>query len=271
MEVFSLRDLSRELGLTPKERAIAKTVLSTLLKEGKIVRKGYGIYQVPEMGAEPLDFKKAQVKPIDLKLPLGIHDWVYFLPKNIIVIAGASDAGKTALMFNIIMLNQKRFEIHYFSSEMGEMELKSRLEKCREDGEPDWQFHAWAKSNNFADEIRPDAINLIDFLEIHQDFYLVGAKIKQIYDKLDKGLAIIAIQKKRGAPVGRGGEITLEKPRLYLLVDKGRITIAKAKNWKNPRANPNGRFREFKLYDGCKFEAIGPWCSPDEERGYDIF
>jgi hypothetical protein len=69
----------------------------------------------------------------------------------------------------------------------------------------------------------------------------------------------VALQKKRDAELGRGGDFGLEKPRLYLSMDKGKCTIQKAKNWVNPEKNPNGLVINFKVVGGCKFIITNDW------------
>jgi hypothetical protein len=102
-------------------------------------------------------------------------------------------------------------------------------------------------------------LNIIDFLEIHDEFYKVGALIKDIFDKLSTGLAVIAIQKNRGRDEGLGGQRSLEKPRLYMAMEPGKLKIVKAKNWLNSTMNPNGMCMEFKLAKGCYFKGTGTW------------
>jgi hypothetical protein len=69
----------------------------------------------------------------------------------------------------------------------------------------------------------------------------------------------VAIQKKIGAQLGRGQEFSLEKPRLYLSMDKGRLSIVKGKSWANPKVDPNGLTIGFKITGGCVFEVTGGW------------
>src|SRR4030042_643062 len=92
--------------------------------------------------------------------------------------------------------------------------------------------------------------------------YIIAYIIKGVFDKLDKGVAVIAIQKKFGAEMGRGAEFSLEKPSLYLSVDKGTIKILKAKEWRGTD-NPNGKMLKFKLHHGSEFESIGEWASEE--------
>ena len=35
-------------------------------------------------------------------------------------------------------------------------------------------------------------LNVIDYLEVNKDFYLVGEQLKKIYDRLDGAMAVIA-------------------------------------------------------------------------------
>jgi len=95
-------------------------------------------------------------------------------------------------------------------------------------------------------------VNIIDFLEVYDDFYRIGGMIKEIFDNLDNGIAIIAIQKNKGNEYGLGGMRGLEKARLYLTMEPGKLKIAKAKNWATFE-NPNNLEKEFKLIQGCKF------------------
>ena len=53
----------------------------------------------------------------------------------------------------------------------------------------------------------------------------------------------------------------LEKPRLYLNIEYGKLEIIKAKNWANVEINPNGLSREFKIVQGAKFIMVDEWKS----------
>ena len=91
-------------------------------------------------------------------------------PKNIIIVAGATNAGKTALLLNVVRMNMDRYEVIYFSSEMGEQELRLRLEKFGQ-ALNSWKFKPIERPTRFSDVIVPDAINIIDYLELTEDFY----------------------------------------------------------------------------------------------------
>lgn len=266
--VFLTTDVHKELGLTTRDHKKAAVMsLERLRKDGVIDRHGdkRGCYRLRETDLQAMDILKPSEAPLDILYPLYLHVLFVTLPRNIIIIAGEPDSGKTAFLLNLIKLNMDRVEVHYFNSEMGEMELRSRLSKFGQPPLKEWQkVHFWERSSNFADVIRPDALNIIDFMEITEEHYRIGTWIKQVHDRLRKGVAVIAIQKKRGAEVGSGGEVTLQKPRLYVNLMPGRAKIIKCKNWRTEDLNPNGMEIGFKLVKGCEFIPDGLWDKPDQ-------
>jgi hypothetical protein len=208
--------------------------------------------------AEDIDWLSATDETIDFRYPLGIEKYVLTLPRNVIVVAGVPNAGKTAFLLNCVRMNMKKFDIHYFSSEMGSYEFKTRLSKF-DLPLKDWTFSAKERVSDFASVIKPNAVNVIDFLEMTGDFWMIGQHLREIYEKLDKGIAIVAIQKNPGTDVGLGGYRGMEKPRLYVNLEQGKAKIVKAKNWANESVNPNKLFVQFKLVQGCKFIRTDDW------------
>lgn len=258
---FTVTNCYQDLGVvTVSDKATVRQNLIRLTDEGLLAKCGKkrGCYRLIESDSPSIDFLNADISQVyDLRFPFNLQQYVNIYPKNVIVVAGASNAGKTAFMLNLVRMNMDRHKIEYFSSEMGPEEMKLRLLKFDDLRLKDWKFHPRERSTNFADAIVPDSINIIDYLEVNKDFYEVGGEIKGIFDRLNKGLAIIAIQKKTGVDTGRGGEFTLEKPRLYLAMDSGTIKIVKGKNWANNEINPNGLLWKFKLVGGAKFIETG--------------
>lgn len=254
---FLISDVYRDLQITDKlqKKKISKILYELINKENLIERVGNknGCFRKLEKNENIIDWQNADIgKSYDIILPFKIHDLVNIYPKNIIIIAGMIDSGKSAFMLNILKDNMEKHKIYYFSSEMGAQELKIRLANFK--GLHAWNFTAIERAGTFADVIRPDDLNIIDFLEISDNFFAIGAEIKKIYDKLEKGIAIIGIQKKKGVEYGRGAEFSMEKARLYITLDSGTLKIIKAKNWKNHRVNPSGKIIDFKLFKGCEFQ-----------------
>jgi len=250
---------------TRKDKKNVSIILRRLRESGVIEKTGLrdGHYRKVDSDAEVMDFVNVSQEKIDLALPLGEHRWVTFMPKQLIVYAGSPDAGKTALLLNFIKLNQSRHKIIYMSSEMGPGELGGRLSLFDDIKLEEWKFKAIERSVNFSDVIDPDGINVIDFLEIGENFYQVGQMLTDIFRKLRKGIAVVALQKDPKKDVGKGGYMSMEKPRLYMTVDNafpGHILkIVKAKNWRDPQMNPIGMSLKFKIVNGCKLLPQGTW------------
>lgn len=262
---FSTTDCHKELQLTTKTTMKAANMALLRLCDGSsplLEKHGNkrGCYRKVETDVVVMDLSAPEEDSLDIKFPFKIHDLVNIMPGNIILVAGAPDAGKTAFLMNFVEWNMHKFDVHYFNSEMGVSELKMRL-RCFDRPIDDWKFTPYERSFNFPDVIKPGKgkINVIDFLEIHENFYEVGGMINDIYKKLKGAVAVIAIQKQAGRDEGRGGNMTLEKPRLALAMDHGKIKIVKAKNWKDPRNNPRGQQYFFKIYKGCKFSEVEGW------------
>lgn len=267
---FSIRTLQDQLEMdTPEQKGKLRVIMHRLVKEGYLERMSNrdGMFRRVAPKSEAVEFKKVTFNPVAIKWPFQLETWVHTLPKSVIVVSGTPDAGKTAFLLNFVKLNQENFRIHYFTSEMGAMEMNSRLSLFNDIRVDDWDFDLREKADHFSDEIDPAEINVIDFMEITKDHYLVAEKIKQIFDKLTTGVAVIALQKRPGDDLGRGGVASLEKPRLYLSMERGKIKIIKAKNWVDPTHNPNGLTREYRLRRGCEFVCDADW---EREYGEDI-
>lgn len=271
---FSVTDCYNALQVVTKcDKAAIRQILHRKASADILEKHGLraATYRMRETDLEEINWLEADTDEFPFNMPLGIGDFVKIMPKNLIVVAGSPDSGKTALLLNMVRSNMSLYKnkINYFSSEMSTNEMKGRLANFDLPLNA-WNFKAFNRCGNFADVIRPDEINIIDFLELHDEFWKVGGMLKDIYEKLDKGIAVIALQKKRGANVGKGGDVTLEKPRLYLSMEGGKICIEKGKNWRRSEVNPNNLQCEFKLVKGCKFiMSAGGWNYKDGERQLD--
>jgi len=254
------------------EGAVRQT-LKRLAKDGVVEKtKKWGEYRKVEDDCMPMDFVNAPTEEMDVRLPLGISELISIYPKNILLIAGVFDAGKSCFMLNTVKLNMDTHDVYYFNSEMGASELRLRLSKFEDIGLEDWRFFPFERSANFSDVVRPDDINIIDYLEVEDNFFLIAKELKMIHEKLDKGIALIALQKDPYKEFGRGGSFGLEKPRLYMTLDRGGVAkIIKAKNWRGA-SNPNGKICNFKIVNGSQLTG-DEWHRPDDEAtaGYEMY
>lgn len=257
-QTFTYEQLDRDLGIVnPQWKSFRRQIIKRLKDEGIVVPAGQqtGLYRLVSADAPTINWQAADENEVlDITLPFGMHELVKIQPKTVIVVAGAPDAGKTCWCFNFIRQNMQKHEIIYFSSEMGEIELKSRLAKFHTIKTGDWKFEAKERSSNFADVIRPDWLNVIDYMEVSDEFFKVGGWIREVWEKLDKGIAVVCLQKKRGREheLGRGGEVTAEKARLYIAMDNNLVRIIKAKNWAT-NENPRGMAWRYQVVGGSRF------------------
>jgi hypothetical protein len=254
---------------TRREKKSVNQSLLRMVDEGLIERTGTksGTYQLMENDCEAINWRTVEKVDLDIRYPLGVERFFVTMPKNIILVAGSPDSGKTALLLNMVHHNMKRHKVWYFSSEMGSLELRNRLEQFDTPLE-EWDFEARERATNFHRVIRPDDINIIDFLEVSDNFFQVGKFITDIHNTLNNGIAVIALQKKRGERLGRGAEFSEEKARLYMTVDSefpgAMLRIRKCKNWRDPMVPPTGHAQKFKIVGGCKLIPEGDWYREDE-------
>lgn len=184
-------------------------------------------------------------------------------------VAGFTSSGKTALLQETCNLNAgtQTLPIYLWFNEMSEDRMLLRLEDypnlIKEMGK---QFKAVKQTDfEFYDVIEPDAINVIDYLDLDgegdQAVYMIGAVIKKLQQKLGKGIVVYGLQKKEKSDFGYGGIYSAKLSNLYLSMDAvsqgeksmvGKCKIVKAKDWEG--VNPVGLYVSY--YTGGKHGKI---------------
>jgi hypothetical protein len=257
--LFLTSEVHRDLCLTSRDlKKQANEAIRRLAEEGKITPCGdkRGCYRKVE-DSEEIDWMSADIEnSYQIRWPFMLEKLVTIYPGNIVVVAGEKNAGKSAFLYNVIKLNQQTHKINYYNSESGKEEMKLRLSKFDDIPLKSWHFKAYSRSRNFPEVIHPDRLNIIDYYEITDDFFKIGGEIRQIHERLNKGICIIALQKTGNSEYGRGGDFSREKSRLYLTLGKGVLKIVDGKIWASD-VNPNGRTINYKLINGCKFVETG--------------
>lgn len=275
---FAVADLDKELEIKTRQAKNTRAKNLELLCKSRIIER-FGVirghYQIVDKDCPLINFINVEKTQFDLVLPFNLNRLYLIQPKNIIVIAGDSNAGKTAFMLYTLYLTinnnlkTKRSMIcNYYSSEMEDAEWHNRLSKTGI--ELEWwaqNFNLYKRSENFHQVINPNALNFIDYLEVHEDFYRVGGMIKAIFDRLENGVAIITLQKNKGAELGLGGGRGIEKARLYLTIreDDKRGNVIKIEKGKN--AIGKNRVRQeldFSIIDSWKLVGKGDWMRVEE-------
>lgn len=273
---ISLNDIYLDLKATDQNEktavrmAINRMVFNRQLE--KVSGGRSGIYRVINSNAAETTFLTTPKGEYKIWLPLELHTMCKVFPKNIVMVAGSKSSGKTALLLNIALANQDKHKVIYLNSEMGDEEFTDRMIKLGCNKPEDIRFKCYHKASDYQDLVNDDnAIYIIDFLEIHDEFYKIGKHLKAIHDKLKDGIAIIAVQMKSGGNLGRGGDFSKEVSRLYLSMDYDpamKCTRVGIEEMKSPKTQPGfrGWHRYVKIIEGSRLSPMGAWT--DAIEGY---
>ena len=259
---FIATSIYMDLQLSVRDRKTCTQILSRMVNAGELehASRKNGHYRKVCKIVTRMDWRS--VKPFeyyDIKFPMGIHDMVNIKKTNIIIIAGSSNAGKTAMTMNIAVMNPQH-PVTYLCTEMDDTELAERVAGFNKPNEA-WDHVNFVSLDGNAgagDFIDPDGLNIVDYIEpADGEFYKMQGLINDIHHKLVNGVAVINIQKKRGELYGKGGSGTEERCRLYLTMEFQELTVVKVKS---PRKTKGGLTQEiqgkkinFKLHNYSNF------------------
>jgi len=266
---FSLQKGYSELRLTTlAEKKHFRTVIARELKKGSIKKEGSnsGVYAPVKGDIVEEDWKNSDESKAPLWLPFDLGSIAVVPYGSICLFSGSPNSGKTATLMNTAYENMKEFNVHYFSSEIGPGAFKRRAAKFPYTNTDDWNLKFYQRSGDFEDCIISGKgnLNIIDYLEVHNDFWKVGDFLNKIHGALNEAICIIALQKNPGSDTGRGGFHTLEKPQVAISIDHGTAKCVKLKEWAEGYENPNHKIYDFKLIDGCQFKKVMGWHYPKE-------
>ncbi len=267
-ESFDLEKLCRQCSITEaKSRNYAAIELSRKVKQGKL-EKSSSTYTIVSTLVKYIDWNNSSdAEVLNITWPSGredgsIFDWschAVTSPSDIIVIAGGSNFGKTAFVLNFLWDNMDSYPCTLMGNEYAPGKFKRRVHNMtwanplKEDGTP--KFELIKRLDRWQDIIRPDNINIIDWINLSDNFYQIGKIIETIQAKLRNGIAVIVLQKSEGKTLGLGGGFSEHLASLYLLIDYKRLTVKKCKEFNG--TNPNGKVYGFNIIDsGTKFDNI---------------
>lgn len=305
---FYVYDVDREFSITTRqEKNNRAQVLNRLAKELKIkkVQGKVGCWKTVSGDVKPMKLGIGAAEPLDINLPMGLSELAQVLPGNIVLVAGAPNAGKTAFFMRslyTLLKNNKNIKdsknnangsiknkkavraagvsiealssngIRYLNSEMDEVELTDRCAAFPNGIEifsTGCEFVQ--RYRDFADVIIPNGINFIDFLEIHEDFFELGKLINEIFENLTTGICFIAVQKKQDADYAKGGAASLEKPRLVINLDRNegfgkKCKIVKCKKSVKAGDNHDGKEVDYDIDKNMEFVRFSAWRYVNEKQ-----
>lgn len=270
---FSVTEAYRLLQVVTNNDKTAVRMAFNRRKDVTIQKVGTkdGVYRRIDKDVVHIDFTEEEGGVVRVKLPLDLDAMVNICEGNIILVSGEYNAGKTTFALNVLADNKNRIKIRYISSEMRAGEFKSRWKTFPLPIEfwlPDEMTEYVELGNNLSNLILPDALNIIDYLEFRDGDYTKGGEyMRQIHDKLRKGVAIVCNQQKEGVRLPRSGDLIMEKPRLAVTFRKvstenddiiGVAEIQKAKNVREGKMD--GKKLRYQLLDrGSRFKVLNNW------------
>ncbi len=270
----NLKDIKIFLNIEPgsKDDTNLRTLMSTNLVARKVVKpsgRSDGVYRVLTP-VEPVKWWDDSIdeEPINFYFPkchednteFGIEDLVEVFAGDLILISGQSNYGKTTIALNILGENLSLMPAVLMGSEYtasnGKIspKFKRRMNRMSwvnwtEDGKP--RFQLLPVGADFEDYIEPDLLNVIDWVSLPGEYYLIDRVMKAIKDKVGTGIVVMVLQKNKGAEFGEGGERTQRYADVELLIDEygqheSMLTIGKVKA---PKGKAKGRKWAFSIVD----------------------
>jgi len=239
-------------------------IIEEYVKSGTFKKLKTGVYYKVEDEFEEIDILGAKEgSHIDLALPLGLDKYIRIYRKSVMVIAGSPGSGKTGLMYNIIMLNLAHPDgIVLWTNDMTDVEMKERLMNYQNPLPDPLPFKAYYRDTNFGDAVAkfPNSINVVDYLDMDSEVYLVGKEITDIDKALKGGIAIVGIQKRPHQDIGIGGIFTWKRPKYYFSIDvedsitglTRKLKVVKSRGRVNPMINPHGMEFRYDLAGGVR-------------------
>jgi len=272
---FTNRQIWDELNIkTTTAKSNLRVYLKTMADAGIITRtNSHGTFRKIDVNKEVMNWREAMPENIvSLHWPFGIEKYASIYPRNVVLLAGTKQQGKSTYLYNFIKLNMYNYDIELFNSETGEEQMKARFTDL---GIPlDAPFEVYRRFDNFADVVNPDNISVIDYLDFNSEFYLAGAEIDAIFRKKRNGIAIIAmhipppsvvyvkgVRKVIDRDYAYGGGSTAKRAFIYLSMGSHKLKIKHAKKPAQKKVNPenitwsysfdeNGQFTNIQRYYG---------------------
>ncbi len=227
-----------------------------------------GVYRLVQDGAKPLAWQDYEPHADSgLVLPFDLRKYAFIYPDSTIVVAGSKSSGKTGFLYRTIVLNMygNRKVKLLTNMEGGIGMLRDRFSAMDIEIPKPAPFDVIPVFDHFHDYVKePQTLYVIDYIDAPEgsDFYMIGAYIKQIDQKLQglNSLAVIGLQKPTNRDTAFGGEQTLKSPTLYLAMDTGKLKIVDAKVPVDKKVHPKNMQFTFKYEDeGTRFTEIEPF------------
>jgi hypothetical protein len=268
-ETFDLDIICRQLEIhEAAKRKLISIKLAYEVSTGKL-EKHNRIYTIVNNVVRIIDWVKVDAdNTLSIKWPCSHLDSSEFDFENhivvsqgdLIVLAGVSNMGKSTFAQNFLFENMDAHPSQLMVNEYNPGKFKRRISKMdwinplKEDGTP--KFKMIERLADWKYAIEPDWINIIDWINMSDgDFWKIGSVMEGIQGRLNKGIAVIVLQKSDAKELGTGGQYSEHLASVYFTLDFNRLTARKVKEH-DSTMNPNGKTYGFEIVEGVHFTNI---------------
>ena len=278
---IDLKTIRSEMKIKPESKSWdgIRTILFRLTEE-RIVKpsgKRDGVYKVITQVRPVSVFGSSNHDTIfDLRWPRDYETGMEFpfaehivvRPGDLMVVAGVSNYGKTAVVINFLAENVDYFPCVLMGNEFTTADKKPTprlLSRLRAIDWVEWTVEGRDKFvllpvwGDYEEHVQKGKVNLIDWINIETgEHYLIGPMLEKIKRNNGDGLSIAVIQKEETKELGRGAGFTRDFADVYLTIDshgefESRLTVGKVKECKR---RVTGRSWAFRIDDGAKISNV---------------
>jgi hypothetical protein len=260
-----------------KEKDTARHAVLKMVEDGKLENssKRSGNYRKIEQIYKVMNIAEAEGKPIaGFRYPMGIEKHAKTMRSSVITVNGFPNQGKSAFVFEIARMNRhlfKKSKVRFMSSEAGPDEIKEKLLFYPQDL---WPLSWWLENIDFIEQydtwwdvIDPDGLNIIDYVYDNLENYKISHYISEIHKKLNRGIAVVVLQRDPSKPNSYGGQATRHDTRLAIDIEYKKVVLPKIKGaikYEPDYRHPDGIARNFELKDIWKILPTSEWYWPED-------
>jgi len=250
--------------------------LSVLVKEGLLVKDHTRAGWYRESTDPEEEMKWWEDDPNDnigLKMPFGIDKYAQIPKGSVILVSGSKNVGKTAFLYNILWENMNNFNCVLFNNETQGSQMHKRLLGFTGEVPKPPPFKTYRMLDDIADAIFHDKINMVDYLDVNKDFWMLGEHVDRIWRKLTTGVAFVGTQKPnpkkimyKGNEVEQttdspyGGSLVLKRVMYQISIDYNRAKLMYVKQPSqyciDNNIDPSNMQWAFELHNGVRFTNV---------------
>ncbi|KKL20925.1 hypothetical protein LCGC14_2450610 [marine sediment metagenome] len=267
-----INTIMKDLELAPEEAQILRVLLCGRLRAKKLTKptgSRDGWFKVL-LDIKPIKVAGVKAEAVyDFTWPqshsdssaFGFEDLITISQGDLIIIAGRSNAGKSAIAHNILGENIDKHSCLLMGNEIASSDglimpkFLRRLKRMRWanffNGDGELNFTLLPIRQDYEDYLEKNALNIVDWISIPEKVWMIGSTLDDIKKATGNGISVAVLQKKNDSDYGYGGEPTEHYADVYIKIDpygetESRLTLGKVKEKKK---RCTGRMWAFKIID----------------------